>query len=163
MRPSELLVFMLAVGCVSSPDAGLSETEQGEWDGGPDDPEGEVIVIEGETGWPDWWFPGPGTPQDPSDTGDGYGGGTGPGGGPGPQPNRKECFATIPDDICLDCCFYNYDHVDGWKCRQYKEGSKKWRNCWADAADKLGDCQANTCNRHGPRPIVSSGGVSSEP
>lgn len=76
------------------------------------------------------------------------GGGGDPGGGPGPQPDRKRCLPSNPDEICLDCCFYNYNYVDGWKCRQLK--GKKAQQCWSRAADELARCQTNDCDRHGP-------------
>ena len=161
MRHSGLLVLALA-GCVA-PDAGLSEAEQAEWDGSDWDRDGEIIIIEDsfdpcwDAGlcWPGAWPEDPAPPTGPEIPGGGGPGPGGGGGGPGPQPDRKQCFPTIPDEICLDCCYYNYDHVDGWKCRQHKQGSKKYKNCWAEAADKLGDCQANTCSRHASRPILT--------
>jgi hypothetical protein len=55
---------------------------------------------------------------------------------------------------CLDCCLYNYDHVDGWKCRKIKN-DKQREKCWADAANDLGKCQVETCDRHGLPPIVT--------
>jgi hypothetical protein len=75
MRYAALLLILFA--CTTD-DLVLSDEEQAVWDGGPDDPDGEVIVIEGETGWPDWWFPGPDSVPDPGDTGGNGGGGPGP-------------------------------------------------------------------------------------
>jgi hypothetical protein len=76
-------------------------------------------------------------------------GGSGGGGDPGPQPERKRCLPSNPDEICLDCCWYNHNHVDGWKCRRIKN-PKKREACWKRAADELGRCQREDCDRYGP-------------
>ena len=73
-----------------------------------------------------------------------------PGGSGGrEQPRRKHCEPSIPDTVCLECCYFNYDVVDGWRCRKYKRGSDNWNNCWGKAINDLADCQVHTCNRHG--------------
>ena len=163
MRYAGLLVLALAASCVgAAADEEASETEQAMWDGSGE-ADGETIRVQGGLDscwaglcWPSSWSidPGPGYSGDFPGGAGGHGiGGPKPDGGPGPQPARKECFPTFPDEICLDCCLYNYNHVDGWKCRKYKNGSKGWRNCWAEASEKLADCQVNACDRHGPQPI----------
>jgi len=49
----------------------------------------------------------------------------------------------------LDCCLYNYNYVDGWKCRRIKNPDKR-ESCWRRAADTLGKCQREDCDRYGP-------------
>jgi hypothetical protein len=75
----------------------------------------------------------------------------GSGGGRG-QPQRKHCEPSTPDTICLECCYFNYDIVDGWQCRKYKRGSNNYNNCWAKAILDLADCQVETCDRRGRPP-----------
>jgi hypothetical protein len=75
--------------------------------------------------------------------GDGSGGG-----GPGPKPDRKPCedlgqYPTV--EGCKQCCYYNYDHVDGWECRR-KRTERARARCWREATEKMGRCNAQ-CER----------------
>jgi hypothetical protein len=79
-------------------------------------------------------------------------------GGPGDQPQRKKCSKDHGLEKCLDCCYYNHDHVDGWKCRGIKGNSPaqraKRKRCWEDAANELGRCQVQDCGRD--RPVITT-------
>lgn len=140
-------LFLILVACTDELPV-LSEeeqAEQAEWDGGPDDPEGEVIVVEGALGWPNGWFSRPASPVnpvDPGDTGGGYGGGGGPGGGadPHPIPAPRDCTAEPTHEQCYACCDWNVDKVWGERCRRIKDRGER-RQCWADAESRRGDCQ----------------------
>lgn len=91
--------------------------------------------------------------------GGGTGGDVDPGGGPGDQPTRKKCSRDQGLEACLDCCYYNHDHVDGWKCNRIKGDSQRQRarrrKCWEDAAEELGRCQVQDCGRD--RIIITTG------
>jgi hypothetical protein len=86
----------------------------------------------------------------------GSGGGE-PSGGPGDQPERKKCSRDQGLGQCLDCCFYNHDKVDGWKCRRIKGDSPRQRaereRCWRDAVNEQSRCQVEDCGRD--RPIIT--------
>ena len=159
-------VLYALASCVVSPET--SQSEGAVWSGEGEDPDWEVIEVEGKAPFdPDWEGPGQSTPANTNpgeggapSGGGGDSGGSGAGeagegtGGPGQQPNRKECFPEMGEEKCLDCCMYNYDHVDGWKCRKIK-GKKRKDKCWEDAAGALGKCQRETCERYGLPPIVT--------
>lgn len=110
------------------------------------------------------WLELGGTCIDPWPGGGGGGGGGvspgpgpsggGGGGGPGPKPNRKQCGPEMGEQGCLDCCYYNHDHVDGWECRK-KKTPKAQEKCWQEAVNELSRCQVETCNRHGIPPIIT--------
>jgi hypothetical protein len=146
MRCVVALTLLLFACTDQDPSLSLSDREQAEWNGGPDDPEGEEIEIEGGgTGWPDWWFPGPIDVPDPGDTGDGpYGGGPGPGSGtadPHPIPAPKDCTEHIFREPCMDCCDWNVDNVWGERCRRIPKNRKDERaQCWKDAEKRRADC-----------------------
>jgi hypothetical protein len=156
-----LAIVCVSFGCVSLAVPEQSNDEQSVWGGGSYDPDGEVIVIEG--GW-DSCLDGKvcwgDLDEDPIDWGDtgGYGGGGGPGGGPGDQPKRKNCKQEKEKglDACLDCCFYNHDKVDGWRCRKIKDATKR-EKCWKDAVEEQSRCQVEDCGRD--RPIITTGSM----
>jgi hypothetical protein len=77
------------------------------------------------------------------------------GGGPGPKPDRKVCGPELGVQACLDCCYYNYDHVDGWECRK-KRNRKAKKDCWDKAIEAMSRCQVDDCNRHGIPPIITT-------
>jgi hypothetical protein len=92
---------------------------------------------------------GPDDPADPGDTGDGDGGGgPGPGGGPGDKPDRKDC-TSYSGEACKDCCYYNFDEVDGWECRKIEreKGKRASGKCWREAAQRFTDCHRECRNR----------------
>lgn len=118
----------------SDPD--LAATEQGEWDGGPEDPDGELIVVEGESGWDaGWWFPGPGdegTVNPPGTWPGGGGGGPGPAGDaepydPGRIPKGEDCSELESYEECRACCDRNRERVWEPYCRR-KQSSACWRH-----------------------------------
>lgn len=133
------------LGCVSP---NLASEEQSIWNSDGEDPDGEVIEVEGEAPFdPNWEGPDQGAPADqgePSGGGGGYGGSGEPSdgatGGPGDQPERKECTPDLGHEGCYACCMYNHEHVDGWECRRKKSKKAKAR-CWREASDTLGQCQ----------------------
>ena len=149
LAPLKSMKQLLAIVCVSfgcvSPDAPeQSAAEQTLWNGGPDDPNGEVIVIEG--GWDSCldghvcWGDLDEDPIDPGDTG-GYAGGGGPGGGPGRKPDRKICsnMEQYPSvEECKQCCLYNNMYVDGWDCNRAPKSKK--RECWEKANQVMAAC-----------------------
>jgi hypothetical protein len=135
MRQATILTMVLAaVGCVADDDDDehdLSASEEAESTAAPThDPTG---------------------PNCP-----GGSGGPEPSGGPGDQPERKRCLPSNPDEICLDCCWYNHYYVDGWKCRQIKH-EKKRRACWERANETLAKCQREDCDRYGPITTIQVG------
>lgn len=77
------------------------------------------------------------------------------GGEPGPKPDRKVCGPELGVQACLDCCYYNYDHVDGWECRK-KRTRKAKTDCWDKAIEAMSRCQVDDCNRHGIPPIITT-------
>ena len=132
MRPATILIMVLAaVGCVAA-----------------DDDFDDLSANEENAAAPT---------HIPDNCPGGGGGGGNPSGGPGDQPTRKKCSRDQGLDACLDCCYYNHDWVDGWKCRQIKGDSQRQRakrkKCWEDAADELGRCQVQDCGRD--RPIIT--------
>jgi hypothetical protein len=104
MRQATILIVVLAaVGCVADDDdTDLSASEEAE---------NTVAPTHDPTG-----------PNCPG----GSGGGDSSG-GPGDQPKRKKCSRDQGLEQCLDCCFYNHDKVDGWKCRRIKGDSPRQR------------------------------------
>ena len=95
---------------------------------------------------------GGGEERRPGGPGGGGGGCMGLGcgtGGPGRKPDRKQCGPELGVDGCLDCCYYNYDKVDGWVCRKKRKDSDAERRCWEMANDGLSKCQRDDCDRHG--------------
>jgi hypothetical protein len=146
-------------GCATPDAVEMSAEEQATWNDDGEAP-GEVIEVEGELdpNWegPDQGAPGNTYPGEPSGGGGGGNGGAGPGagggGGPGKQPIRKECGPDQGHEECYACCYYNHDHVDGWKCRRIKNDNKR-RECWEKAAKTLGDCQRG-CP---PPPVITIG------
>jgi hypothetical protein len=132
-----LIQTLIMVGCATA------DPSSEEW--GLDDDDGVATVAVAPTHDPEL-CPGGGTGGDGGE----------PGGGPGDQPERKRCLPSNPDDICLDCCWYNHDHVDGWKCRRIKN-EKKRRACWERANETLAKCQREDCDRYGPITTIQAG------
>jgi hypothetical protein len=58
----------------------------------------------------------------------------------------------------LDCCYYNYDKVDGWVCRQIKGDSNrqkaKRKKCREKAIKEESRCQVEDCGRD--RPVITT-------
>jgi hypothetical protein len=138
MRHTALILTLILVGCATElPDESEDDEESDDGD----------VSSAADTHNPD---------NCPGGGGGGGGGGE-PSGGPGDQPARKSCSRDQGLDACLDCCFYNHDKVDGWKCRRIKGDSErqraKRRKCWEDAAEELSRCQVQTCGRD--RPIIT--------
>ena len=116
-----IVLACVAFGCLS-PDLQLAAEEQATWNGDGEDPDGEVIEVEGELdpNWegPDQGAPGNTNPGEPSGGagGGGDGGAEESGGGPKPKPRpipeRKDCTGLIGAE-CVGCCEYNYHFVDG--------------------------------------------------
>jgi len=142
----KLMKLLLALACVgfgcASPDLGLAAEEQAMWNGDGEDPDGEVIEVEGEAPFdPNWEGPdqgAPGSQGEPSGGGGGGGnGGTGDaneaGGGPNPKPRpipeRKDCSEYLADyDQCVGCCDYNLTFVDGPTCNRKPRHQRG--ECW---------------------------------
>jgi hypothetical protein len=92
-----------------------------------------------------WWgWGGGGGGGGGDERGGGGGGGGGRAGGPGPIPDRKDC-GGLRGRKCDDCCFYNFDRVDGERCRRIKSDEARAR-CWRKAADINSKCEA-ACHR----------------
>jgi hypothetical protein len=76
---------------------------------------------------------------------------------PGDQGRSPTGIPEMGEEGCLDCCYYNHDHVDGWECRKKGKRSKdEERRCWEEAAQELSRCQRETCNRYGRPPIITT-------
>lgn len=166
MRPVVLCCVLAA--CVGPLDddtgAPLTSTESAIWDGGGDDPDGEVIVIEGEVDacWDAglcWIGVGHEDPVDPGDTGDGYGGGGGgAGGGKKPKPAPRNCAAEKEEygkEMCRDCCAWNHDKIDAPACGKLKTNLAK-ALCYEAAIAKEGACSA-MCSQ--PDPGIPTAGA----
>ena len=158
---SAAILAVLSASCIDSSDLELAEEQQAETieirgchPGYMELGEGDntTCVAEPSLGW-GWGSGAFGDSVNPMEA-DGAGGGGYGSGGPGPKPDRKQCGPEMGEQGCLDCCYYNYDHVDGWDCRK-KTTPERERQCWAKAAEELGRCQKDVCNRHGGPPILT--------
>jgi hypothetical protein len=142
--------FLCVLACVTfgcaSPDLELAAEEQAMWNGDGEDPDGEVIEVEGEAPFdPNWEGPDQGAPGNQGEQsggaggaggGNGSGGADEAGGGPKPKPRPipepKDCSELVGEE-CAGCCWYNHNFVDGEVCRR-KRGRAKKALCWKDWA-----------------------------
>ena len=87
----------------------------------------------------------------------GAGGGGGPPGPPGPLtctgalPPRKDCTIHRGDNAaCMDCCEWNYENVDGEKCRDPCLDAASRVICWSIAANLMAGCLADCLAKRPP-------------
>jgi hypothetical protein len=166
MRPIALC-FLAACVAPLDDDTGdpLASTESAIWDGGPNDPNGEVIWVEGQIEGdtsPCWaaglcWVGV--SPEDPTgwgDTGDwgcGRACGGGGGGAPWPPKRRTDC-AHLTRAECHSCCYWNFDVVDRFDCES--KPTRPARDlCWLAAFIKYTGC-AGLCPKN-TDPIIARG------
>lgn len=135
---SLLLGILLSACAVPDPVTSEVSSAATNWNGGSEDPNGEVIVVEGQGTWDNCLDGGVcwnDLDEDPIDYGDTGGGGGGGGSGSGDyEPQPKDCTAETDKIACEQCCDWNTEKVDRPACnKRYRNDKNERRKCYQRA------------------------------
>ncbi len=78
-----------------------------------------------------------------------------PGPGGPKKPQRKDCAAEEDFEACVQCCWYNYDQVDGYDCRKKPDPITR-AACWQSIFPAYVACLLDCKRRDDPGILTGS-------